>query len=356
VPDTAVTEIAPGVFCIGPWGWSQTTVYLLRTADGGVLVDTGWSADVDRVRRAGERVLGGPPAAILLTHVHPDHSGAAGELARSWGCPVWLDPLELPIATGDFEAMRRDAGPLDRWVVLPVMRALGGRRRAALLARGSLAGVARTYPPDDSVPGLPGWRRVPTPGHTPGHTSFFRPEDGVLVSGDALVTLPLNSVAALLRRRRRSGPPAYSTWNHQHAMASIRRLAALEPAVLGGGHGRPLTGGDTAERVQAFADRTTARDWDNGGRQGRRTTRGGSVAKRRWQDLSPGTRRFIVVAGTLEGILKIAALVDLRRRPAQQIRGRKPLWATAIVLVNSVGAVPAAYFLVGRRKSAVDRA
>ncbi len=73
------------------------------------------------------------------------------------------------------------------------------------------------------------------------------------------------------------------------------------------------------------------------------------MAKRRWSDLSPRSRRLIIVGAVFEGLLKIAALVDLVRRPAEQIRGRKWVWAVAVVLVNSVGAVPLAYFLRGRR-------
>jgi hypothetical protein len=74
------------------------------------------------------------------------------------------------------------------------------------------------------------------------------------------------------------------------------------------------------------------------------------VAKK-WNELSPRTRRLILIGGTFEGVLKIAALLDLKRRPAAEIRGSKSRWATAIVLINSVGAVPIAYFLRGRRKA-----
>lgn len=70
----------------------------------------------------------------------------------------------------------------------------------------------------------------------------------------------------------------------------------------------------------------------------------------RWSDLSVRSRRLILIGGGLEGILKIAALVDLKRRPAEEIRGSKRGWVTAVVLVNSVGAVPVAYFVLGRRK------
>ena len=74
------------------------------------------------------------------------------------------------------------------------------------------------------------------------------------------------------------------------------------------------------------------------------------MAKKRWRELDPRTRRVIVVVGAVEGALKVAALIDLKRRPAEQVRGSKKAWATAIVLVNSAGAVPVAYFLKGRRR------
>lgn len=76
----------------------------------------------------------------------------------------------------------------------------------------------------------------------------------------------------------------------------------------------------------------------------------GVVATKRWQELSTGTRRLIVVGGALEAALKIVALVDLARRPASEIRGSKPRWAAAIVCINSLGGVPIAYFAWGRRR------
>ena len=70
---------------------------------------------------------------------------------------------------------------------------------------------------------------------------------------------------------------------------------------------------------------------------------------RRWSDLSPRTRRLIVVAGSVEAMLKLAALADIARRPARQIKGPKPAWIVAVTLANSAGAVPLAYFAFGRR-------
>jgi hypothetical protein len=72
------------------------------------------------------------------------------------------------------------------------------------------------------------------------------------------------------------------------------------------------------------------------------------VPKKKWSELNPATRRFLVVGGAVEGLLKIAALTDLLRRPSSEIRGSKPRWAAAIVFVNSLGVVPIAYFVRGR--------
>jgi glyoxylase-like metal-dependent hydrolase (beta-lactamase superfamily II) len=221
-----------------------------------VLIDAGWADDGPRIAQAARSLPGaGPrPAAILLTHCHPDHAGSARWLARTWDCPVYMHPDELPIAAGDFAAMAACAAPLDRWVILPLMRALGRRRREAVLARGSLGAAASAFAPSSGVPGLPGWECIPTPGHTPGHVSFFRPAGRVLIAGDALVTLEINSWTGLLRQRPGlSGPPWYTTWNRQAARQSIQRLARLSPAVLAGGHGEPMTGTGTAAAVAAFA-------------------------------------------------------------------------------------------------------
>jgi glyoxylase-like metal-dependent hydrolase (beta-lactamase superfamily II) len=146
------------------------------------------------------------------------------------------------------------AMPIDRWIVLPLMRTMGRRRREAVFARSSLGEVARTFEPDAGVPGLPGWQCIPTPGHTPGHVSYFRPDDRVLITGDAVVTLKMNSLTGLLLQRPGlSGPPWYTTWNRPAARQSNQRLARLEPTVLAGGHGQPMTGPETARALKTFA-------------------------------------------------------------------------------------------------------
>ncbi len=250
-------EIAPDVYCLGPRGRTQTNVYFVRSGASWVLIDAGWAKDGPSIRQAAETVFGADtrPAAILLTHVHPDHDGSALELARAWEVPVYVHPEELPQASGDFAAISAGAGPLDIWLILPLMRAMGRHRREQMLAKSSLKDVARALDPIAGVPGLPGWECVPTPGHTPGHVSFFRPGDRVLITGDAVVTMQLNSIPGLVfQRQGLSGPPWYTSWDWRTAKASVATLARLEPIVLAGGHGMTRSGAGTAGALSAFAD------------------------------------------------------------------------------------------------------
>jgi hypothetical protein len=71
------------------------------------------------------------------------------------------------------------------------------------------------------------------------------------------------------------------------------------------------------------------------------------MRKVQWSDLTAGQRRGIVLAGMIQFALLIAALLDIRRRPADEIHGGKLLW-TALAFVNFVG--PLAYFLFGRKR------
>ncbi len=70
-------------------------------------------------------------------------------------------------------------------------------------------------------------------------------------------------------------------------------------------------------------------------------------SKLRWQDLSPKQQAVVLGAAVIELILLVAALVDLKRRPAEQVRGRKGVWALAS-FAGFVG--PISYFAFGRKR------
>ena len=73
---------------------------------------------------------------------------------------------------------------------------------------------------------------------------------------------------------------------------------------------------------------------------------------KRWGDLSERSRKVIIATAIGEAVLKAAVLIDIRRRPASQIRGSKRMWIAAAVLVNSAGVGPLSYFAFGRRPHA----
>lgn len=70
----------------------------------------------------------------------------------------------------------------------------------------------------------------------------------------------------------------------------------------------------------------------------------------RWSDLSERNRKLIIAVAAADVTLRIAALIDIKRRPADQIRGRKRLWAAVVAVVNSAGIIPISYFVFGRRR------
>lgn len=159
--------------------------------------------------------------------------GRVPQLAKARNCPVYVHSEELRFAVADastyfatyepYSAGSRSWQPprLDRGILLPTMRLLPQDRRESIIARESLKARARPLPRGGEVPALPGWQAIPTPGHTPGHVAFFRASDRLLIAGDALVTVQLNSpwgfaLWAFGRSDTKlSGPPRFFTWSRQ---------------------------------------------------------------------------------------------------------------------------------------------
>jgi glyoxylase-like metal-dependent hydrolase (beta-lactamase superfamily II) len=257
-------EIAPDVYCmeVGK-GITRSNVYFVKSGPSWVLIDAA-SANCSRlIRNTAESLFGAntQPTSILLTHDHPDHAGSAVDLARMWSCPVYVHPDELPVsASADISTIRKYANPIDRWIILPLFRMMPQRRVESMLSRGSLKGVVQAFEPGVAIPSLPDWECIPTPGHTPGHVAFFRSSDRILITGDALLTVDLNSLqgsllwALRINKQRISGPPWYSTWNRRAAKESVAFLSGLEPSVIASGHGMPMAGGGTARALRSFSD------------------------------------------------------------------------------------------------------
>lgn len=262
-------EVTPRVYCMETGkGISRANVYFVRFGSSWVLIDAALANCGQLIRKTAESLFGANtrPTSILLTHNHPDHAGSAVELARMWDCPVYVHPDEMPyVGIEDLSTIEKYANPLDRWIILPILRMMPRRRVEAMLSSSSIKGVVRAFDPSAALPGLPDWECIPTPGHTPGHVAFLRTSDRVLIAGDAVVTVNLNSLWGFLlwglRRNKQevSGPPWYSTWNWQMAKESVALLAGLEPHVLATGHGVPMSGEKITRELRAFANHFSGR-------------------------------------------------------------------------------------------------
>lgn len=202
-----------------------------------VLIDAGMPGHAGAIASAAARRFrpGARPSAIIMTHGHFDHVGSLLALAQLWDVPVFAHELELPYLTG------RSAYP-------PPDPTVGGGLLALfswLFPRGPIDLGARVHPlpADGSVPFMPGWRWIHTPGHTAGHVALFRDSDRTLIAGDAFVTTKQESALAVAQQRQEvHGPPAYYTSDWPSARQSVEALSALNPELAATGHGVPMTG------------------------------------------------------------------------------------------------------------------
>jgi glyoxylase-like metal-dependent hydrolase (beta-lactamase superfamily II) len=215
---------------------------------GWVLVDTGITGSDAGIRDAAEARFGknNRPAAIVMTHGHFDHAGSLETLSREWDVPVFAHRLELPYLSGQESYPPSD--PKADGGIMPKLSPLFPRSPVDVSERVS------ALPEDGSVPFLPGWRWVHTPGHTVGHVSLWREMDGSLIAGDAFITTGQESAYEVaMQTPEMHGPPRYFTPDWVAAAASVRKLAALSPRLVVTGHGRPMAGAEMLSALQQLA-------------------------------------------------------------------------------------------------------
>ncbi|KAA1036900.1 MBL fold metallo-hydrolase [Macrococcus equipercicus] len=228
-------EVLPDLF-------SHTTqianVYFVGHPESGefVMIDAGMPNCATQIKMAAEDIYGegAKPKAIILTHGHFDHVGSIIELVNDWNVPVIAHRREIPFLTGQEYYESPDPG-------------VGGMaaRMSMLFPKRPINLQHHVYalPADGTVPYMPGFRWVHTPGHTPGHVSFFREADRVLIAGDAFVNVKQESLRKVfLQTEELTGPPQYFTPDWIAAGESVRRLAALKPRVAVTGHGKEIVG------------------------------------------------------------------------------------------------------------------
>lgn len=246
VPATSIKsgqsiEVLPDLFC--------HTIQIVNICLAGnpetkefVLIDAGMPGSADEIVSVSEKYFGANsrPKAIILTHGHFDHVGAIIELVKHWEVPVYAHELELPFLTGQTSYPKPD--PTVEGGMVAKMSPLFPYEPI------DLGSNILKLPMDETVPHLPDFRWIHTPGHSPGHVSLFREKDRTLLAGDAFVTVKQDSLYKVLTQKQEvNGPPRYFTTDWKAAKESVQELASLKPAVAVTGHGLPVIGEELSE-------------------------------------------------------------------------------------------------------------
>ncbi len=190
--------------------------YLVQEDDGLTLIDAMLPRSTKAILAAAQ-AAGSPIVRIALTHAHSDHIGSLDALAAE------LPDAEVIISTRDARFLTKDM-TLDPDE--PQVKLRGGYPGAATRP-------TRTVEPGERIGSL---EVIASPGHTPGHVSFFDHRDGTLITGDAYSTL--GGVETTAHTNWRFPLPAMGTWHRPTELQSARRLRQLDPARLAPGHGR----------------------------------------------------------------------------------------------------------------------
>jgi glyoxylase-like metal-dependent hydrolase (beta-lactamase superfamily II) len=205
----------PGIVC---------NIYIIVDADGLTLIDTG-------IPRSERKILAyiaglGKSARdlknILLTHSDLDHMGSLAALQKASGARTYASKIEAQaIAEGKASRVIKPKGFSMRRVMFALMRPF---MKAAPFQ------VDEILSEGQSLPVLGGLSVLETPGHTPGHISFYASAAGILFCGDSMVSEQGLQVS-------RPG----LTWDQDKAAASVRKQAALGARIVCSGHGPVVT-------------------------------------------------------------------------------------------------------------------
>lgn len=197
----------------------ENNVFIIEDGEGVIVVDPTCKAD-EILKAVGDRTVD----AIILTHRHSDHVGAANELREMTGAPVIASTIDAPIITGEKKLPRDDM----HFAPCPVDRTVSDGETLRI--------------------GATPWKVMYTPGHTEGSMCLFLDSQftdnlaaaPVLISGD---TLFCGSI----------GRTDFQGGDMNAMRRSLKRLSTLpDDTVVLPGHNALTTIGAERRRVFAF--------------------------------------------------------------------------------------------------------
>jgi glyoxylase-like metal-dependent hydrolase (beta-lactamase superfamily II) len=213
-----------------------------------VLIDTGIPGTSHFIEKAARQRFGenSRPGAIIVTHGHFDHIGNLKHLAKKWNVSIHAHELERPYLDG--RASYPPPDPTTGGGLMPLL--------SPFFPKGPIdvGSWLQPLPADGTVPCMPGWKWIHTPGHSVGHVSLWRVSDRALIVGDAFITTNQESAYAVaVQRPELHGPPMYFTPDWHSARDSVATLAALRPELVITGHGRAMRGPQMLEALELLS-------------------------------------------------------------------------------------------------------
>ncbi len=214
------TDLVPEPLLPGVWwleGTRGSNAYLVQADDGSLaLVDPGFPGNLEALLLQ-LSAFDQPLAAILVTHAHLDHAGAAADLHRATGARIVAGRGDCRLAAGRlYLATGLGRSHVARWL-------------------GSKVAPPRQDAPvhvavEEEQEVLPGLIAVPTPGHTPGSLCYLLPRASAAFVGDLVI-----SHGGTLTR-----PLALANWNDARYLATLASFAERAPEAGLPGHGEPV--------------------------------------------------------------------------------------------------------------------
>jgi glyoxylase-like metal-dependent hydrolase (beta-lactamase superfamily II) len=236
----ALERVADGVWLLRGDFRGAMNVYFIEDEGGVVQFDAGTKA-MRKKTAATARELGGLKR-VVLGHAHADHRGTAPYM----DAPVFCHPDEVEDAEGDnavspyFDLSLLEVAPI-RWIYPAMLKHWDG----------GPVKIAGTVSEGDEVAGF---KVLHFPGHAPGLIGLWRESDRVALVSDVVYLVDSARLKPLPHGEASVPHPAFA-WNHQEAKRSLRRLAELEPLVVGAGHERPLRGDNLRAVLEAAAEK-----------------------------------------------------------------------------------------------------